>query len=129
MRKLPRLTATRAVLLVAAAVVGYFLFAAASDTLLSHRLNQDEAQLQRDIRDLQRQQEELGAIRDYLQSDEYIERVARDTLGWVRPGESLVIVSSNATPTPTPQGGADAPDDGRTWWEKLYGLPDQTSGP
>jgi cell division protein FtsB len=123
-RKLPRLTATRVVLLLAAAVVGYFLFAAASDTLLSHRLNEDEAQLQRDIRTLERQQQELAAIRDYLQSDEYIERVARDMLGWVRPGESLVIVSSNASPTPTPEGGAGASDDGRTWWERLYGLPD-----
>ena len=121
MRKLPRLTATRVVILLAAAVVGYFLFAAAGDALLSHRLNEDEAQLQRDIRDLERQQGELGAIRDYLQSDEYIERVARDTLGWVRPGESLVIVSSSATPTPTPDGGEGGEDDGRTWWEKLYG--------
>jgi len=57
-------------------------------------------------------------VRDYLKSDEYIEYNARRVLGLVRPGETLVIVSSNApatdaTATPfSPDGGA--------WWKDLF---------
>lgn len=118
--KLPRLSLARAAMLAAAVVVGYFIFTAVGDALLSQRLDRDEEQLQQEIVDLQRQQAELEAIRDYLQTDEYIEGVARRVLGLVRPGETLVIVSSNAEPTPSPEAELGE-DEYRTWWEKLYG--------
>ena len=119
MRKLPHLSLTRMVIVLAAVVVGYFIFAAVGDVVLSQRLNRDEQHLRREIAELQRQEVELGAIRDYLQTDEYIEGVARRILGLVRPGETLVIVASSATPTPTPE--APSADDSRRWWEILYG--------
>lgn len=118
--KLPRLSVTRAVILLAALLVGYFIFAAVGDTLLSQRLNEDEEQLQQEIAELQRQLTKLGAIRDYLRTDEYIEGVARRVLGLVRPGETLVIVSSSATPTPAAEQPADE-EHGGPWWEELYG--------
>jgi cell division protein FtsB len=118
--KLPRLSLTRAAILVAAVVVGYFIFTAVGDALLSQRLNRDEEQFQQEIVDLQRQQAELEAIREYLQTDEYIEGVARRVLGLVRPGETLVIVSSNPAPTAAPETQPDE-EEYRTWWEKLYG--------
>jgi len=115
---LPRLSLPRVVIVLAAVVVGYLLFSAAGDLLLAQRLNRDEERLQDELVDLERQHRELTAIREYLQTDEYIERVARETLGWVRPGETLVIVSSSVTPTPTPE--KDAPDQARPWWEAIY---------
>lgn len=119
MRKLPRLTLTRAVAILAALAVGYFVFVAVGDTLLSQRLNRDEARLEREIAGLQHDQERLGAIKGYLATDEYIERVARRVLGLVRPGETLVIVSSSAPalPAPTPADSAET----LPWWEQLYG--------
>ena len=102
MRKLPRLSLTRVVIVLAAVAVGYFVFSAVSDALLSHRLSQDEQRLQREITELRDQQAELEAIRDYLRTDEYIERVARRLLGLVRPGETLYTIASSADPTPTP---------------------------
>ena len=118
-RKLPRMTLTRAVAILAALAVGYFLFTAAGDTLLSQRLNRDEDRLRQEIAGLQHQQERLEAIRSYLETDEYSERVARRLLGLVRPGETLVIVSSSVQPTPaaTPSERAQP----RPWWEELYG--------
>ncbi len=118
--KLPRLSLTRAAILLAALAVGYFIFAAIGDTLLSQRLNRDEQRLQQEIAELQRQQAKLEAIRGYLQTDEYIEGVARRVLGLVQPGETLVIVSSSEAPAPTPEEQGDE-DDSRPWWEKLYG--------
>ena len=117
MPKLPRLSLTRAIILLAILVVGYFIFAAIGDTLLSQRLNRVEQRLEREIAELQQQQTKLEAIRDYLRTDEYIEGVARRLLGLVRPGESLIIVSSSVTPTPSPAGD-ESP---RPWWEELYG--------
>ncbi len=119
LRKLPRLTPTRIAILLATLVVGYFVFAAAGDTLLSQRLSQDEQELQQEIGDLQRQQSQLEAIREYLRTDEYIEGVARRILGLVRPGETLVIVTSSATPVPA-NGEIDEKQPGR-WWEQLFG--------
>ncbi len=120
MRKLPRISLARAVLLLALVVVGYFIFSATSDALLSRRLNQDEERLQREVADLHDQQTQLAAIRDYLKTDEYVEGVARRVLGLVRPGERLVIVSSSVEPTPAPTPGLGE-EDARPWWERLYG--------
>ena len=119
LRKLPRLTPARIAILLATLVVGYFVFAAAGDTLLSQRLSQDEQELQQEFADLQRQRSQLEAIREYLRTDEYIEGVARRVLGLVRPGETLVIVTSNATPVPAEEE-IDEKQPGR-WWEQLFG--------
>lgn len=118
MGKLPRLSLARVVILGAVLVVGYLLFTAAGEVLLSRRLSQEEQRLRQELTKLQRQQVELEAIREYLQTDEYIEGVARRVLGLVRPGETLVIVSSTVPPTPTPDGFAQ--EEGRRWWEALY---------
>ena len=119
LRKLPRLTPARIAIVLATLVVGYFFFTAIGDTLLSQRLSQDEQGLQQEIAELQRQQSRLEAIREYLRTDEYIEGIARRILGLVRPGETLVIVTSNATPTPT-EGMSEETQLGR-WWEQLFG--------
>jgi cell division protein FtsB len=116
--RLPRLSLARMVILLAAVAVGYFVFNAGKDTLLSHHLTQEEQQLHQQIDRLQSDKARLAALRDYLKTDEYVEGVAR-RLGLVRPGESLVIVSSTApaTPAPTPGGVAST----KPWWEQLFG--------
>lgn len=108
------------VIILAVLAVGYFLFAAIGDTILSQRLNREEQQLQRDIRELQEDQAQLTAIRDYLQTNEYVEGAARRLLGLVRPGEQLVVISSSVTPTP-PAPDEDDEEEPKTWWEQLYG--------
>jgi cell division protein FtsB len=119
--RLPRLSLTRVVILLAVGVVGYLLFSAVGDTLLSLRLSSDQQRLEQQISDLRQQHDRLQEIRDYLQTDAYIEGVARRVLGLVRPGETLVIVSSNVTPAPAATPGADAKTDTQSWWERLYG--------
>lgn len=120
MRKLPRLTPARVAILVAVVVVGYFVYAAVGDTILSQRINDDERTLQQETAQLRADEARLTAIRDYLRTDEYIEGVARRLLGLVRPGETLYIVSSSTTPTPSPDG-EPADEEGLRWWEQLYG--------
>jgi cell division protein FtsB len=118
--KLPRLSRARVVIILAAALVGYVAFTAVGDSLVTQRLSREEQQVRQEIDDLVDQQRQLEAIRDYLQTGEYIERVARRVLGLVRPGETLVVVTSSAEapPEPTPQAGEE---EAQPWWERLYG--------
>jgi len=126
--RLPRLSPARVIILLAAVATAYLVFAAGGEYLRSRQLEADEQSLRREVLDLQRQHEKLLAVRDYLLSDEYIEGVARRILGLVRPGETLVLVAStDAVATPAAdQAEEDAqpeptPDDGRPWWERLFG--------
>jgi cell division protein FtsB len=86
----------------------------------NYEARREEAQLKRDILQLDRDHGELVAVRDYLESDEYVEDVARRVVGLVRPGETLVIVSSDVTPeaTATPQSETTP---GEPWWKELFG--------
>jgi cell division protein FtsB len=110
-------------LLLAAALLasGYFVVTTGRYIYHNYRLHQDQAQIRRDIAQLDRDHEQLVAVRDYLKSDEYIEYTARRILGLVRPGETLVIVSSSET---APPAATPPPDPQRTpaseWWKDLF---------
>lgn len=124
---LPRVSFLRVVVLVAAALVAYLLFAAGGDYLQSRQLQAEEKGIRQEIAELQGEHEKLLAIRDYLYSDEYIEGVARRILGLVRPGETLVVVTSSeasAGPAEEQADGADPAEQDsegwRPWWERLF---------
>jgi cell division protein DivIC len=103
------------VLAVTAFIVVYFLVTGVVGFVRSHQLHQREARLQTEIGQLQARHERLKALEDYLNSDEYIEAVAREQLGLVREGETSFVAISTA-PVPTP-----APDQVQPelWWDVL----------
>ena len=96
-------------LLATAVVVVYLLFTAASDAIQSYQLGEDEDRLREEVQGLEDQYQRLSDLRDYLNSDEYIEWVARRELGLVGPGETGIIV----LPAPT-----SVPSDGVTQEER-----------
>ena len=118
--KLPRPSLVRVSILLAAVAVGYFIFTAFGDTILSHGLTQDEQRVHDQIDRLQAQKRDLEALRDYLQTDDYVEGVARSVLGLVKAGQTLYIVNSDAASTPIPAAG-EKPAAPERWWERLYG--------
>jgi cell division protein FtsB len=116
------------VLLATAVVVVYLIFTAASNAIQSFQLGQDEDRLRDEVRGLEERYQRLSALRDYLNSDEYIEWVARRELGLVGPGEAGIIVQSAATPAPSE--GEEEEDQGAQaeqgqqqgrWWEDVIG--------
>ena len=117
--RLLRPSPAKILLLLAAVAGGYFFFSGSADRLLSHNLSHEEQQVRDQIEELDEQKQDLEALRDYLQTNEYVEGVARKVLGVVRAGERLYVVESDAAPTPegTP---AESSDDKETWWERLY---------
>jgi cell division protein FtsB len=132
--RLPRLPLTA--LLVGATVLlaVYFVATAARYFVHNFQLHEQEQQVRADIAQLDRDHQQLIAVRDYLRSDEYVEDVARRTLGLVKPGETLVIVSGTSptpapTPTPAPWQTAEP-----QWWKQLFEpsgtpLPPPTAAP
>jgi cell division protein FtsB len=112
---LPKLTTARLILAVTALVVTYFLVSGAFNIIRSQQLRDQEAGLTSEIQDLRDRYHRLNALKDYLDSDEYIEAVARSQLGLVREGEIGLVVISNTTPTPAPDGAAD--EESGLWWD------------
>jgi len=122
------------VLLATAVVVVYLLFTAGSNAIPTFQLRQDEASLRDEVQKLEERYRQLSALRDYLNSEEYIEWMARRELGLVRPGETAIIVLSAVSPTPGRRlVDLSAPAEGeegegspsgqppQRWWEALIG--------
>lgn len=109
------------------AAAGLLAFSAAHNVVRNYDLRREEASIQEDIARLEREREQLGAIREYVKSDAYVEETARRTLGLVRPGETLVIVSSSAPAAEaTP---AATPASRRPWWQELFIAPTPAGTP
>jgi cell division protein FtsB len=113
-------------------IVIFFALAFGGKALEGYRLRRYNEQLRAEIAELQQKQEELKAQLTYVQSPEYVERVAREEYRWVRPGDKLVIPIYRTRPpqaaTPTAQaslGQARASQAGASHWpewqELLFG--------
>jgi cell division protein FtsB len=111
----------------AALAITYLGFTTTRYVVHEYNLREDQAQLHREINQLDRDRQQLIAVRDYLKSDEYIDDVARRVLGLVRPGETLVVVSSSAPPRLIAPPAATTPSPVRTpaaeWWKALFVQP------
>jgi cell division protein FtsB len=120
--QLPRLPLLPAIIGAALIAAAYLAFTTGSYVVHYYELRAEERALKREIAELDAEHRQLTAVRDYLGSDEYVEDVARRTLGLVRPGETLVIVSgTDASPTPTPDASAPTPIPGdEDWWKALF---------
>jgi len=66
-----------------------------------YRLHLQKQQLVQDVRSLQEQNRQLQDRVDYLQTDAAIEELAREELGWTKPGDTSVVVV-RAQPTASP---------------------------
>ena len=114
-RQLSGFSGGKLILLVTVLAVAYFLVTAALGGVRSYQLHQREDRLRAEIQGLQARYERLEALKEYLNSDEYIEAAPREQLGLVRPGEiGFVTISSQPTPTPAP--GEARPE---LWWDVL----------
>jgi cell division protein DivIC len=115
LKGLNQLSPARLILLGAAIIAVYFLASGAVTAIRAHQLRQEESRLRADIADLRERYERLEALKQYLQSDEYVEAVAREQLGLVRKGETGIVVISTAPP-PADATGSEPP---ALWWDVL----------
>jgi cell division protein FtsB len=112
------MTPVRIVFLVAALAIVYFLVNGGMQAVRSYQLGDEAGRLERDLRQTQERYQQLEALRDYLNSDEFIEAAAREQLGLVRPDEiGIVVIAAGPTPTPATEDGERPPPE--LWWESL----------
>jgi cell division protein FtsB len=115
------------VLLATAVVVVYLIFTAVSSAIQSFQLGDDEDRLSDEVQGLEDRYYRLSDLRDYLNSDEYIEWVARRELGLVGPGETGIIVVSEPTAVPSEGEGeegdsqAEQGQQRNLTWEEIIG--------
>ncbi len=102
-------------LLIAAGVI-FVLVVIGEKAVQGYEMRQEARALQRRIEQLRQENRGLSQELDYLRSDEYIEKVAREELGLVRPGDVAVAIVQpqnkkdqlpapipTPPPTPTPE--------------------------
>lgn len=74
------------------ALVGWVVYSGVEGLLQSNSLEARIAETQQEIADLQCEADQLAAMVAWLESDEYVERTAREDLGLVRPAEEAFAV-------------------------------------
>ena len=96
-------------------LVGFVVFSGVEGLLQVNSLDDRIVDTQAEIEQLRRDTEQLAALVAWLESDAYIERIAREDLGMVRPGEESFAVHS--------PGRGSLEINRSPWWANL--LPEQ----
>lgn len=95
----------------------------------SQPLQDEYDQIQAEIDALEREQEDLIELRDFVRSDQYVEAWARDQGKMVRPNEVLVIpvpsgqvIQATATPAFSAdiQTAPPTPESWELWWALFF---------
>ncbi|MBI4300112.1 MAG: septum formation initiator family protein [Chloroflexi bacterium] len=116
----------RLLLLLALPVLIYFGFATIAKAIETYELKQEQGRIQRDIGQLESRNADLQKTADYLKSDDYIEKVAREQLNLIKPGEKAVVVIAppgQQPPSAVPENAAkvDTRPNWRRWWDLFFG--------
>ncbi len=121
----PRLVARRQLLvIVGLAAVGLLSLSFGRTLLARYELGQRAAAIRQEIDDLQTDHVRLQQELAYWESDEGLEQLAREELGWARPGEGAALVAGAAAPPPEKLSAthprSSAPN-WRRWLELFFG--------
>ena len=77
--------------------------------LADYAIHRQENALERDIVTMQRENDQLRGRVGYLNTDTGIELLAREELGWIRPGDTAVIVITEPIAPSSPVAGGVTP--------------------
>lgn len=73
-------------------VIIFIVIALGRESYRFFRINQEIKGLKQKIADIEKSNEELSKMREYYQSEEFLEREARLKLNLTKPGEKLIII-------------------------------------
>jgi len=108
-------------------VIGLVLIVAISVPLArnlskQYEVNQEIEQLEKEINRLDRKNKELKNLIDYLETDQFVDRQAREGLNFKKPGEEVVVIKDqDKLGSATGSAGNDLP--------QVYDLPEASSQP
>jgi cell division protein DivIC len=113
-KSVAHLSSAKIIFGITALIVVYFLVIFAGSRFRAEQADNQRSQLQAEIDSMQERYERLQALEQYLQSDEYVEKIAREQLGLVKPGETGVVILP-LQPSPAPSPGAPSGN----WWDQI----------
>jgi cell division protein FtsB len=102
-------SAKRVMIVAAIFIVAYFGLSVASNAIMHTRLEARGAALRDEIAALERREARLQALKNYMESDAFVEAAAREQ-GLVRPGEYQVVLLGPSAED------RDAVQPGDPWW-------------
>jgi len=116
----------RLMIVIAVAIGGYVLASFGGLVLTAYQLNQRESSLQGEVKELQLENEQLETAIRQLSTDEALEKLAREELGWTKPGETgIVVVPKDANADRSAREAASKRRDDlpiwRRWWDLFFG--------
>ena len=112
-------------LLASIAAIVSFILSIGHRTIQIYQLQQEEVVLQREVASLATRNKQLLEQREGLNNDTDIERIAREELNLIKPGETAVVVlpspeviarMEQQTAAPYEITGASS----KSWWERLF---------
>ncbi len=122
-----RLTTEQLIAVSALTISVIFLLAFGGQILEIYRLRGALAIADSQVAQLRAEQAALEATRTYVQSDDYVEQIARSELNKIRPGDRRIIVVPQPAPVPAADletGNASSTNghaNWNRWWDLLFG--------
>jgi cell division protein FtsB len=99
----PAISRARLVLLAVLVPAALLFYGFVQQSIVEQRIEQRAEAIRAEIRRLQEERTELTGRITYYQTDDYIERAAREKLNMVRPGDVPVVIVREQTPAPAPE--------------------------
>jgi cell division protein FtsB len=122
---------TKMVIIAEFFVVSYLLYSLTVSVYKSYQIDQHIKSFEEENARIEEENRLKNEEFDYYSSDAYIEKMAKQNLGLVNPGEEVVIIPKNdasATDDGSASGGGDAQVEGaglsnpQKWWKFFFDL-------
>ena len=123
----PQFPLTQFIAIVVITISFFLVVDFARRTATIYRIKSEAARLEEEVAETRARSEALEARLRYVQSDAYVEEIARTQLKWAQPGETVVVVMATPQAVPTPPPGrqyvvTDGPPPETPWqaWWLLF---------
>ena len=127
----PQFPLTQFIAIVVITISFFLVVDFARRTATIYRIKSEAARLEEEVAEARARSEALEARLRYVQSDAYVEELARTQLKWAQPGETVVVVMATPLAVPTPPPGrqyvvTDGPPPEtpwQAWWLIFFDIP------
>jgi cell division protein FtsB len=130
-KRAPQFPLTQFIAIVVITISLFLVVDFARRTAATYKIRNEEVRLEEEVTAARARHQALEAQLSYVQSDAYVEEIARTQLKWAQPGETMVIVM--ATPQADPllsPGDQPVAADGtplqspwQAWWFRFFNVP------
>jgi len=97
------------------------LFSLAKGTIKNYRVDYEVQDLQKEISNLERQNEEFTQLINYLKSENFIEQEAKLKLGLKKSGENLVVIPQTGATIPVKEENTNEQlSNPAKWWAYFF---------